>query len=230
MKNKNKKKGFTLVELLAVITIIGIIMVISVPSVLSTVETARKKTFLEYVDKIFSAGKAKWLLYSSNPYPQPSELNYYLFDLKEDLGFDNLGDYIGIFMVMECDAETCAWANDEMLGGDLYMNEGDVRYIVALTDKNYSGAYDLNNKKRVIRDADTELYNMFKNSTKSQKEVYSFMQLLTKCNSQSQSSIDSKNNKIIQYNESHSSNWINHSCTNYTDEESLALFANFMMS
>ena len=45
MKKKLKKKGFTLVEVLAVIVILGIIMIISIPSVFSTLETARKKDF-----------------------------------------------------------------------------------------------------------------------------------------------------------------------------------------
>ena len=45
------KKGFTLVELLAVIVILAIIMLIAIPAVLSTLESARRKTFYEYADK-----------------------------------------------------------------------------------------------------------------------------------------------------------------------------------
>jgi type IV pilus assembly protein PilA len=42
-----KKKGFTLVELLAVIVILAIIMIIAIPAVLNTMQTARKKSFME---------------------------------------------------------------------------------------------------------------------------------------------------------------------------------------
>ena len=48
MKKRNNK-GFTLVELLAVIVILAIIMIIAIPSVLATMSTARKKTFEEFM-------------------------------------------------------------------------------------------------------------------------------------------------------------------------------------
>ena len=47
-----KKNGFTLVELLAVIVVLAIIMIIAIPSVLDVMNTARKKAFVMYVDKI----------------------------------------------------------------------------------------------------------------------------------------------------------------------------------
>ena len=40
------KKGFTLVELLAVITLIAIIAGMAVPNVMSSIENSKKNTFL----------------------------------------------------------------------------------------------------------------------------------------------------------------------------------------
>lgn len=46
-----KKKGFTLIELLVVIIILALIMGISVPAVARYIESARKSTFLESINK-----------------------------------------------------------------------------------------------------------------------------------------------------------------------------------
>ncbi len=44
MKQKSKqKRGFTMIELLAVLVILGIIMVIAVPSVVSYLQSAKKR-------------------------------------------------------------------------------------------------------------------------------------------------------------------------------------------
>ena len=51
-----KKKGFTLVELLAVIVILAVILTISVPAVKKTVDSAKKKSAENEgvkVDKMF---------------------------------------------------------------------------------------------------------------------------------------------------------------------------------
>ena len=60
-KIKEKIKGFTLVELLAVIVILAIIMLIAIPTVLNTLEIARKKAFMEYVDKTIGLAEQKYL-------------------------------------------------------------------------------------------------------------------------------------------------------------------------
>lgn len=62
MKYVKSKKGFTLVELLAVIVILGVIMVIAIPSVLETMQVAKTKSLQEYAQKVRNVGKRKYLV------------------------------------------------------------------------------------------------------------------------------------------------------------------------
>ncbi|MEF2690303.1 MAG: type II secretion system protein, partial [Bacilli bacterium] len=50
-----KKKGFTLVELLAVIVILAVILVIAVPQIMSVIESARKGS-IESTAKLIAEG------------------------------------------------------------------------------------------------------------------------------------------------------------------------------
>ena len=59
MKKLNKK-GFTLVELLAVIVVLAIIMVLTVPAVLSSMNSARQSSFLLYAGKMLEAAQGKY--------------------------------------------------------------------------------------------------------------------------------------------------------------------------
>ena len=59
MKKLNKK-GFTLVELLAVIVVLAIIMVLTIPSVLSSLTTARQSAFLTYAKKMLNAAQERY--------------------------------------------------------------------------------------------------------------------------------------------------------------------------
>ncbi len=55
MKKKMDRKGFTLVELLAVIIVLALIMVLAIPNVLSSANTAQKKTFQMYGEKVLNS-------------------------------------------------------------------------------------------------------------------------------------------------------------------------------
>ena len=59
MKRLNKK-GFTLVELLAVIVVLAFIMVLAAPSVLSSMNSARQSSFMLYAEKMINAAQSKY--------------------------------------------------------------------------------------------------------------------------------------------------------------------------
>ncbi len=56
------KKGFTLVELLAVIAILAILVIIALPNVLETYKEARKASFIAEARNIYKASQQQWLL------------------------------------------------------------------------------------------------------------------------------------------------------------------------
>ena len=56
----NNKKGFTLVELLAVIVIMGILMMVAIPSISRVIENSRKDTFVDIAKAYANAAKTLW--------------------------------------------------------------------------------------------------------------------------------------------------------------------------
>ena len=127
---KNTRKGFTLVELLAVIVILAIIMIIAIPSVLGTMTTARQKSFCEYVTKVYMAAESKYMAAQtlglsdmgssfSGQYNPTTKL--YFYNIKTDLGLENVGDYKGYVGVTKPTA-----------------NHPKPRFYVFLSDNNYA--------------------------------------------------------------------------------------------
>ena len=113
MKNE---KGFTLVELLAVIVILAIIMIIAIPSVLTTVETANRKTMLEYHQKVLLAVERKFIEDKNFGNLKYSGGNYhYVYDIKKDLDMINTGSFFGYVMVSASNKKT---AYDVFLAND----------------------------------------------------------------------------------------------------------------
>ncbi|MBQ7240247.1 MAG: prepilin-type N-terminal cleavage/methylation domain-containing protein [Bacilli bacterium] len=110
-------KGFTLVELLAVIVILAIIMIIAIPAVLNTLEASRKKTMVEFAQKVFVTGERKYLEDKSfNGMVNISRGNYY-YSIKDDLDMSNTGDYDGYYIL---------WVDGDILN-----------HNILLWDKNY---------------------------------------------------------------------------------------------
>ena len=56
-----KRKGFTLVELLAVIAILAILVIIALPNVIKLFNNAKKNTFLTEVKSLYNSASAKYI-------------------------------------------------------------------------------------------------------------------------------------------------------------------------
>ena len=56
-KREKQKRGFTMIELLAVLVILGIIMVIAVPSVVGYLQDSKQKYYEQLEDSVMTAGK-----------------------------------------------------------------------------------------------------------------------------------------------------------------------------
>ena len=56
-----KKKGFTLVELLAVIAILAILVIIALPNVMGMFNQAKKNSFTTEIKEIYSVAQQQWM-------------------------------------------------------------------------------------------------------------------------------------------------------------------------
>jgi len=109
MRNNKKKKkfsfrkwlkGFTLVELLAVIVILAIIMIIAIPNVLNVMEQARRKSFIEFAQKCFNEAEKTYMTQTTmGSLIRPAENTEYVYDIRKDIGLSSTGDYYGIVII-----------------------------------------------------------------------------------------------------------------------------------
>ena len=80
------KKGFTLVELLAVIVILAILVLLAVPSVLKMMDSAKENAFKIEAENIINGAKLKFANDMLNDsLPQKLELIYVAQAYNEDL-------------------------------------------------------------------------------------------------------------------------------------------------
>lgn len=91
MKNK---KGFTLVELLAVIAILAILMLLVTPSVLKMLNQGKKNTFVTQVQSVWKAAETKYINDAiSTPNPGPY---YFIGTNLGDLATANQGNKLDV--------------------------------------------------------------------------------------------------------------------------------------
>lgn len=74
------KRGFTLVEVLAVIAILSVLLLIAVPSITKVMENNKKRTFLEDAKRFLSVVESKMESDTSIEYPQDG--GYIVFPLE----------------------------------------------------------------------------------------------------------------------------------------------------
>ncbi len=117
-KKKLEEKGFTLVELLAVIVILAIIMLIAIPAVLNSVDSARRKTFSEYVTK--TAGLAQQKYAESLITETSFGGNCIIYDITTDLGTSNSGEYKGYVLLNTITNDIYVTLSDDSYGITAY--------------------------------------------------------------------------------------------------------------
>ncbi|NLL01948.1 MAG: type II secretion system protein [Mollicutes bacterium] len=93
-------KGFTLVELLAVMVVLAIIMIIAIPSVMSTMSDAQRGMFKIYAEKVLNKAQEAYqsdvLLGTTSSHSK----NYgYCYSLREHLELGESSQYHGYVII-----------------------------------------------------------------------------------------------------------------------------------
>ena len=115
IKKKLKEKGFTLVELLAVIVILGIILIITIPTILNVMGSAKKKSFEVYANKSIKSANEKYYqgVMTGSPYSE-----CIVYNIKNDLNIPDTGKYDGYILI-------------NLGTNDLYLTLYDEDYYIA---------------------------------------------------------------------------------------------------
>lgn len=89
---KKKNKGFTLVELLAVIVILALILILVVPQVLDVTNRAKKELFYDYSRSVQNKAVAKYIQDMDD---ETVKSSCRVYDISTDLDLENTGDFEG---------------------------------------------------------------------------------------------------------------------------------------
>ena len=137
---KKSSKGFTLVELLAVIVILAIIMIIAIPAVLETLDAARRKAFIEYVNKVSSLSQKQ--LSEDQMLGSKSLTECVVYNVKTGLDLNNTGDFDGWILINPNKSDIYVTLyNDELVLIGFHYSDSSLKiddYIQKKTSENVS--------------------------------------------------------------------------------------------
>ena len=93
-----KKKGFTLVELLAVIAILAILVIVAMPNVLGMFNQAKSSTFVTEVQEYLNAASTKFMTEALKPGNQGKALEFTSKDATKSLDMSGAEKHYNIKM------------------------------------------------------------------------------------------------------------------------------------
>ena len=150
MKNS---KGFTLIEMLAVIVIIGIIMMIAIPNVTQYISDSRKDAYVDTANNYVNEARRE---ITEGKYPiNDMDTTYYIHinNLEMDSGETEspYGPFEDAYVVVTFDDDTDEKYNYYWVSKDIYGNRFDLEAIEEITaDDMYNNeARPINNKAPV---------------------------------------------------------------------------------
>ena len=88
-----KNKGFTIIEILAVIVLLALIMILVIPAIVNIVNNAKKESFYLYANSVYEKAVNKYV--QSENDASRSSINCSVYRIPEDLDIPNSGDYQG---------------------------------------------------------------------------------------------------------------------------------------
>lgn len=157
-----KNKGFTLVEILAVIVILAIIMLLTIPAISGVVGTAKKQSFYLYSQSIYEKAYNKYVLQLNNRSTEDIDCSVYRID-SDDLDIDNTEDYQGWVMVKRVPASSGSYKYSLTLDtGNSTKKLYEVKYCTiegtecdpytqpSNNDSYYSEYYDSHEQSRIV--------------------------------------------------------------------------------
>ncbi len=179
-----KRKGFTLVELLAVIAILAILVIMALPAVLRMFNNARRDSFTNEVNTVIRTARQQYLLSGgtettwtnaegstkSLELTGNSNLKYYIKMNNEgkitklqvtngDFQY-NVTNNAGIDVASSFDVEEVTSENELVINSDIFKN-----YIYSISSNTYDGFYYIPDSEIVYHDYNTAInetgYNIF---------------------------------------------------------------------
>ena len=128
LKEIKINKGFTLVEILAVIVVLAILLLLAIPTVLSVVANANKSTFIEFADKVVNLGNKEIAIADVKEVEGKSVC--VIYDITKDLGLDSYGKFKGWVLINpDNDDNYITIFNDEYALVGFHHNDASLKMI-----------------------------------------------------------------------------------------------------